>query len=270
MSGASLEIVRPGLQTIVVAGRRAGYRSIGVGTAGALDARAFALANALAGNPPDTPALEIASGALFARFTRPVRIALAGADCDASFDGVSLALGVPHSGMRTYLAVHGGFDVPPMLGSQSTDLRGRFGGWHGRALRAGDVLPIAGGAKGDATLEKAMRAYADDVVVRAIDRGAPPELWTQTWRIGHESNRMGVRLQGERLDGGGDVDSHAVFPGVVQLPANGEPIVLLADAQTTGGYRAIATVLDADLDAFAQSPAGGTVRFEKYRLEDAD
>jgi biotin-dependent carboxylase-like uncharacterized protein len=270
MRRASLEIVRPGLQTIVVAGPRTGYRSIGVGLSGALDARAFALANALAGNAPNTPALEIAHGSFSARFICPAHIALAGADCEVRFDGVTLALGPPRSGIRTYLAVRGGFDVPFVMGSQSTDLRGAFGGWRGRALRAGDLLPVAGPVPQEAANERAMRAYPTEAVVRAIDRAAPPEFWTRVWRVSHASNRMGSRLQGDPLAGGGGVDSHAVFPGVVQLPAGGEPIVLLADAQTTGGYRAIATVLSADLDAFAQLPAGGAVRFEKWCLDDAD
>ncbi len=269
MSRGSVEIVRPGLQTIVVAEPRVGYRAIGVAPGGALDARAFALANALAGNLPGTPALEIPYGCFAARFLRPAHVALTGATCEVRFDGVHLVLEAPRSGVRTYLAVRGGFDIPLVLGSQTTDLRGRFGGWHGRALRAGDVLPIGGSSESEATLDDATSAEAYEVVVRAIDRGAPAAFWARAWRTSHESNRMGTRLLGEALPGGGEVDSHAVFSGGVQLPASGEPIVLLADAQTTGGYRAIATVLAADLDAFAQVPAGATVRFEKWLVDDA-
>ncbi|HVA28029.1 MAG TPA: biotin-dependent carboxyltransferase family protein, partial [Candidatus Baltobacteraceae bacterium] len=238
MSLGSLDVIRPGLQTIVVAAPRVGYRAIGVAPGGALDARAFALANALAGNAPGTPALEIAYGCFSARFAHPTCLALTGANCDARFDGVHLVLEAPRDGVRTYLAVRGGFDIPLVLGSQTTDLRGNFGGWHGRALRAGDVLPIGDSLESEAMLEDATTALASEVLVRAIDRGAPAEFWARPWRTSHESNRMGTRLLGEALQGGGDVDSHAVFAGVVQLPSGGEPIVLLADAQTTGGYRA--------------------------------
>lgn len=106
--------------------------------------------------------------------------------------------------------------------------------------------------------------------LRAIDRDAPPGFWKRSWRLSHESDRMGARLTGEPLEGGGEVDSHAVFPGVVQLPSSGEPMVLLADAQTTGGYRAIAAVIRADLWRLAQLRAGGIVRFEKVECDDAD
>jgi len=267
MSRPTLEVLRAGVQSIVIAAERTGYRAIGVATGGALDKRAFALANALAGNAPDTPALEIAHGSFSARFAVPVPLAVAGAEAGVRFDGVHLAIDAPRSGVRVYLAVRGGLEVPLVLDSRSTDLRGGFGGWHGRALRAGDVLPIGGGAPGEGAFEDATRSYPEAIVVRAIDRCAPPEFWTRAWRMSHQSNRMGARLLGEPLAGGGGVDSHAVFPGVVQLPDAGEPIVLLADAQTTGGYRSIASVLAADLDAFAQLPAGGTVRFEKWALE---
>jgi len=271
MTLQTLEIVRAGLQTIVVAEPRTGHRAVGVGIGGALDERAFARANALVGNAPEAPALEIAYGAFDARFSHPVPFAMAGADCAARFDGLDLVLDAPRSGVRTYLAVRGGFEIPVVLGSRTTDLRGGFGGWNGRALRNGDVLTI--GTESDAATARAPEPpaqYPTEIFVRAIDRRAPAEFWTHPWRVGHESNRMGMRLNGEPLAGGGDVDSHAVFPGVVQLPASGEPIVLLADAQTTGGYRAIASVIQADLWRFAQLPAGATVRFEKVALSDAD
>lgn len=265
-----LEVVRPGLQSIVVATPRSGHRAIGVGLCGALDVASCERANVRVGNVPGAPALEIAYGAFTARFTVPVHVAVSGAQCEVRFDGVHLVIEAPRSGVRSYVAVQGGFDVPMVLGSQTTDLRGGFGGWHGRALQALDVLSIAGEAVPEARLSIATQAYERRAIVRAIDRGAPPEFWTRDWSVSSASNRMGTRLRGETLLGGGDVDSHAVFPGVVQLPADGAPIVLLADAQTTGGYRAIASVLGADLDAFAQLAADATVRFEKRIPDDAD
>jgi 5-oxoprolinase (ATP-hydrolysing) subunit C len=266
---ATMEIVRPGLQTIVVAAPRTGHRMIGVGLGGALDVASFARANALVGNAPDTPALEIAYGAFMARCVVPMHLGVSGAECAVRFDGVHLVVEPPLSGVRCYVAVQGGFDVPAALGSRTTDLRGGFGGWHGRALRATDVLPIAGDEVIGTKLEMAVQPYPTSAVVRAIDRHAPPEFWAREWSVSPASSRMGARLQGDALRGGGDVESHAVFPGVVQLPADGQPIVLLADAQTTGGYRAIASVITADLNAFAQLPAGATVRFEKWAIDDA-
>jgi 5-oxoprolinase (ATP-hydrolysing) subunit C len=266
---AMWEIVRPGLQTIIVAAPRTGHRAIGVGLCGALDAASYARANALVGNAPDAPALEIPYGAFTARCTHPMLVAVTGADCCARFDGVHLVVEPPRCGVRSYVAVRGGFDVPVVLGSRTTDLRGGFGGWHGRALRVSDALPIVGSGESEAKLQVATQPYAASAVIRAVDRNAPPEFWTREWTASPASNRMGTRLQGEALNGGGDVDSHGVFPGVVQLPADGEPIVLLADAQTTGGYRAIASVIAADLGAFAQLPAGAAVRFKNWAIDDA-
>jgi len=279
-----IEILRAGMQTIVVDAGRYGYRHLGVATCGALDLRAYQRANALVANA-DEAALEIPYGSFSCRFTNDASIALTGARCEATLNGrpVSwdathhassgdvLAIGVPEGGARAYLAVRGGLDVPIVMGSRSTDLRGGFGGFLGRALRIGDAIAVRANT---ATVERempedAIPAPVVPTVVPATSCDAPLAFWQREWTVTHESNRMGCRLRGEPLAGGGDVDSHAVFPGVVQLPASGEPIVLLADAQTLGGYRAIAVVAPEALPLFGQLVAGSIVRFIE-RAGDAD
>lgn len=274
----SLHVVRAGLQSIVVDRGRPGFRSIGVSLGGALDRAAHDLANSVCQNDPSRATIEIAYGGFSARFTNPTTFALTGADCEAMLDGLPVApdephdaatgaelvLGSPTRSVRTYLAVRGGFDVEVVLGSRSTDLRAAFGGFGGRALRAGDVVPICDNADAiSGFVSSTVRGHTDEVDVYAIARNAPDAFWQRSWRVSHESNRMGCRLLGEPITRGAEVNSHAVFPGVVQLPPNGEPIVLLADAQTTGGYESIAVVIPADVNKFAQVSAGTLVRFRE-------
>lgn len=271
----SIEITRAGMLTTVVDAGRLGHRASGVGTGGALDRHAYRGGNAMLGNDTRAASLEITYGGFACRFATATRFALSGADCDAHLDGLpvanwnahdapggsTLVLTAPSAGVRSYLAIRGGFDVPLVLDSRTTDLRGGFGGWCGRPLKNGDVLPAGAPPAASEAAVEAQAPYAETLVVRAHAYDAPEAFFERTWTVSHDSNRMACRLHGEPLSGGGEIDSHAVFPGVVQLPRAGEPIVLLADAQTTGGYAAIAVVLEADLDAFAQLRAGATVRF---------
>ncbi|MDE2483350.1 MAG: biotin-dependent carboxyltransferase, partial [bacterium] len=274
------------------------YRASGVALGGALDRIALVTANRMAGNSDDAAAIECTLGALRVRFDAPTRVALAGAECDAMLDGVRLAawscapvaagselmLGRPRAGARTIVAVGGGIDVPVVLGSRSTDLGAGFGGFDGRALRAGDCVPFGepSSSRGAFRLQPpqwALRAPEDDagvVSVRALAGTEAPAfgeaLWATPWTIAPQSNRMGYRLHGTPLavpDGAGTLASHAVMPGLVQVPPDGQPIVLLADAQTTGGYPRAAVVIEADLWRLAQASAGTRVRFARVTLDQA-
>ncbi|MGD0967402.1 MAG: biotin-dependent carboxyltransferase family protein [Candidatus Aquilonibacter sp.] len=274
MSERTIVVERAGLQSLVVDRGRFGLRHQGVGWCGAMDLRSYAIANDLAGNAPGTAAIEIALGDVIVHFDAPARFALAGADCNAKLDGEPistwashaaragsrLVLDRPHAWMRTILAVDGGIDVPMVLGSRTTDLTAAMGGFAGRALRAGDRLML-GAACGDVprTIEA---PPAIDFVLHTIAQPLADRLWERGWTVGHQSNRMGYRLHGAAMPHElGAMRSHAVFPGFIQLPPSGEPIVLMSDAQTTGGYPLAGVVIEEDLWMLGQAPIGATVRF---------
>ncbi|MBN8747049.1 KipI antagonist [Xylophilus ampelinus] len=288
---------------------REGLRQLGICPGGALDTLALRLANRLVGNPEGAAGLELTMGNAELRFESDTRIAYLGSDFDARLDDQQLHPGwsVPvragqrlrfgganrvaaSAGLRSWLAVAGGIDLPPIMGSRSTDLKAGFGGHEGRALKKGDRLPL--GASGLTEAQRARRAFgvrgpdpsrdegADAPVVPPSGDGATvlrvmagPESHQFTaasraafhaaaWRITPQSNRMGSRLEGPALqrEAAGDMLSAGVVPGTVQVPPSGQPIILMGDAQTTGGYPRIAVVIRADLWKLAQAPLGGLLR----------
>lgn len=282
-----IHVLAPGLLTTVQDLGRDGWRHLGVARAGALDPVAARLANRLLGNPDDAAVLELTLQGPSLRFDAPVRIALCGRPVDARFEDTPLAFGRPialppgtlrlgavRGGARAWLAVDGGFAAPPVLGSRSTDLRGGFGGHQGRALRAGDELVLGPGDADEPTsvqmpgwwIDPSFDAYGRDAPIRYRPaQGAPAAaLAARAWRVDAASNRQGLRLQGEALPAvaaGGGV-SEPVAPGTVQLPPDGQPIVLLADAQTVGGYPRLGHVIAADLPRLAQLPPHAPLRFQ--------
>lgn len=303
----SVHVLAPGLATTLQDSGRHGLRHLGVGTAGALDPWAHALANRLVGNADEAATLEIALSGPRLRFDPAVRIALCGAridaqvgdmalPCDRPIDlspGCELRLGACRSGARAYLAVAGGFALPMVLGSASTDLRGGFGGMRGRALASGDVLPLARGAdRANAPPAHDAPAIAPWWIDAAHDPDAPPgpprvrllpgdagtaphgALFARTWRVSASSDRQGLRLQCDEADALRSEDateriSEPVFPGAVQLPPDGNPIVLLADAQTHGGYPRIGHAIRADASTLAQLRPGDALRLEPCTPEQA-
>ncbi len=294
MSEIALEVVRAGFFTTVQDRGRFGHRAQGVTTAGALDGVAHVVANRAVGNSDDAAALEITLGSAVFRFVRPTRFALCGADCDADLDGErvrawssqpapggsTLTLRAPARETRTMLAVRGGFDVPIVLGSRSTDATAGFGGYEGRTLRKGDALGT-GDTMPDRfsgrrfTLEPP-RPNACIGVLPTPRYAECSQTLQQTFREAHwevtmQSNRMGFRLVGPHLDGMGNGShlSHAVFPGVIQVPPSGMPIVLLNDAQTTGGYPVLGVVPRSHLRDLAQRSIGAAVCFQLISLDEA-
>jgi len=283
----SIDVLAPGLLTTVQDRGRTGWRHLGVGCAGALDQHAHMLANLLVGNPPDAATLEITLSGPRLRFGRAVRIALCGGDIDARCDGTTLpaarpillpagatvVLGACRRGARAYLAVDGGIDVPIVLGSRSTDLRGGFGGIEGRALRAGDAVPLGDDGVTNVEAPRIAPWWIDDardappgsairVLPGADDTHPVAGLFARTWRVAHASDRQGIRLEGDALHAADARErvSAPVAPGTVQLPPDGQPIVLLADAQTHGGYPRIGHVIRADLPRLAQLRPGEALR----------
>lgn len=285
-----VEIAQPGVaNTVQDAGRR-GFRSIGVPLSGAADAVLMASANRLLGNAPDAAAIEMPlAGPSLRAVEGPVRVALAGAaaarllradgsqlDIGAAQTvtlkrGDSLAVGAVRAGFA-YLALAGGCRVPLQLGSRSTYARARLGGVDGRALQAGDRIEC-GAPAGDLGVEwRAPTPFAhDDGPIRvlpgpqddAFTAEAIATLLREPYRVGRDSDRMGLRIEGPPLQhrGSADIVSDGIAPGAIQVPGNGQPIVLLADAQTVGGYAKIATVIRADLPRLAHARPGSTLRF---------
>jgi biotin-dependent carboxylase-like uncharacterized protein len=297
-----IEILEDGSQASIQDRGRFGWRRIGVGCSGAMDAMALERANLLAGNPADAAAIELPGMPLRVRFRAATRFAVAGAVAPATLDGVALLpdwtavaaegaelrIGRPTGGTYSYLAVEGGFDVPPTLGSRSTHLRGVFGGHEGRVLARGDLLKAAAsaGTFGSAFGIVPMRPRLDlpgdgpgvtNVRVLAAaehDRFSAPSrsaFWTTAWKISAQSNRSGYRLVGPtlELDASLEMRSHGLLPGVIQAPNGGTPIIQLADAFTAGGYPKIGTVIAADLWRVAQAPLGTALRFVRVDYEAA-
>lgn len=300
MNAAGLTVLRPGMLASVQDLGRHGHRQLGICPGGALDTLALVLANRLVGNPDGAAGLELTMGACELRFDAPTRIAWAGDDFDARLDGLPIWPGwsVPvragqvlkfgranrsneKTGIRTWLAVAGGIDVPMILGSRSTDLKAGFGGHEGRPLKAGDTLACGQFALTAAQLERRpfgarMPQWRIDPAVGVIELRIIPgpefelftvasreQLWRDAWRITPQSNRMGSRLEGPELKRkrNGDMLSSGVIPGTIQVPPSGQPIVLLGDAQTTGGYPRVGVVIRADLWKLAQAPLDGRLRF---------
>lgn len=290
----SVRVLAAGMLTTLQDGGRRGLRHLGVGAAGAVDPWSHALANLLAGNAGDAATLEITLSGPLLRFDAPARIALCGARIDARAEdpqgrsheipmarpielpaGSLLQLRACRNGARSYLAVAGGFAVPAVLGSAATDLRGGFGGMRGRALATGDVLPLARrGAREIPALRIAPwwvdTAASDDPFpnIRVLPGQAPTApadaLFAAPWKVDPASDRQGLRLQGPVLTAADAREriSEPVFPGTVQLPPDGRPIVLLADAQTHGGYPRIAHAIRADWPKLAQLRPGDTLTFQ--------
>ncbi len=283
-----LIVERRSPQMLVVDRGRFGARHEGIPWCGPADALAFDAANILLRNDARCAQIEVLLGGAEIRFTAPLAFAIAGADCDAMLDGRRCAnwgkhvasegsilqFGHPKRGVYSYLGVSGGVDVPLVLGSRTTDVAAAFGGFQGRALRAGDrlragapsVCAVGTFSVAPPQLSVFTHAYHDGATsirviaggeIESFDERSRRALWENRWRVGHESNRMGYRLHGEALRYEGEqLASHGVFPGVIQVPPSGEPIVLLADAHTTGGYPKAGVVIDADLPLVAQARPG--------------
>lgn len=295
-----IEVLKPGLLATVQDAGRPGHRASGMPVAGAMDRLALAAANLLCGNGPGAAALELTLlGGAF-RFEEEGYAALAGADLRAALDGrplapgcafrvpagATLALGPAARGVRGYLAVRGGIDVPPLLGSRSTYVRAGFGGFQGRPLRAGDRLPV-GRAGGPCPPPRALRPGelpgppppGATVALRLLpgpqEELLDPEGWAAllatAWRVTPANDRMGYRLEGPplRLAGAADLLTDALVPGAVQVPGSGLPIVMMADCQTTGGYPKPGAVIGPDLRLLAQARAGDAVRFVRCGQEEA-
>lgn len=291
----SIEVIKPGLCTTLQDHGRLGFQHLGIPANGPMDPLAHALANLLVGNAGDCPTLEITLQGPILRFRAGCLIALAGADLGARLDNVPLApghavrvapgtllsFGKRVSGARAYLAVHGGYQLPPVLGSISTNRRTGLGGVKGRPLVAGDLLPINSSFRNPPrlTVPHGLWPFDSEAPIRiipgrewaAFDAQAQRDLVEQRYRITHDSERMGYRLAGPALKLNVPIEllSEAVTFGTLQVPPDGQPIILMADRQTTGGYPKIAHVASVDLPRLAQMLPGEELSFSVIDLDTA-
>src|SRR5215470_7184880 len=298
----SLRIARSGLLTTIQDLGRAGYQRLGIAVGGALDPVGLRAANALVGNAAGTGAIEVLYfGPTIMVEADDVRLSFAGAnaaieiisDENASVGrpldvmrsvrlrrGEGVRIGSLSGGAVLYVAVEGGFHIEPVLGSVATDIRGRIGGWQARALIAGDRLPLC---RMQASERDEWRILGLDLTpasrVRVIagpqnDYFVDSELagfFESQYVVGAGSNRQGMRLEGRPIAHarGYNITSDGIAPGSIQVPGNGQPIALLAERQTTGGYPKIATVISADLPALGRLSVGTKIRFEPVTIETA-
>jgi KipI family sensor histidine kinase inhibitor len=285
----SMSIIDPGMLTTVQDAGRWGHQSTGVPVCGAMDWIAYRTANALVGNAPGAATLEATMAGPKLRFEQRTTFAVAGADLGATLDGVRVphcaAVSCPAGGVlrfgnrvfgaRAYLAADGGIEVPRVLASRSTHVLSRMGGWHGRQLMQGDRLALGG--PGPAPGRRRPTPEATEYVrgggarVRVMPgpqseyfpADALDALERTRFTISPQSNRMGYRLQGGQIPRlvEQELISDAAFTGAIQVPSSGEPILLMADRQTTGGYPQLAVVITADVPLVAQLSPGDWIEF---------
>lgn len=296
-STPTLQIIQPGMLTTVQDKGRFGYQRFGMPVAGAMDAFALRAANLLLGNPDSAAGLEATVLGPQIRFLAETCIAITGADVAPLLDdkpipmwqsvsvpqGASLTFRRPQDGMRAYLAVAGGIDVPIVMGSRSTYTKAAIGGLAGRPLKAGDTLS-AFQAPPDASRARrmppdAIPAYGGEQTLRVIlgpqhsafTRRGIDTFLNSTYTVSIYSDRMGYRLDGPAIEhkDGADVISDGTSMGAVQVPGDGKPIALLADRGTTGGYTKIATIISADLSKIAQAMPGSALKFSAVSIAEA-
>ena len=298
MSEHVLTIKTPGPLCTVQDSGRPGFQRFGVSTSGAVDQTALLLGNRLLGNDPNAPALEVTFGGFKAEFSARATFAITGGDLTATLNGTEvslytvlradqgdqLAMSSPRSGLRAYLCISGGFDLPRVLGSAATYIPGVMGGLRGRALQADDKLssgeaaasPETGSVLNGITLP----GWSQDIIVRVIP-GPQDEQFTEQgidtffgseFTVSDRSDRQGIRFDGPEIEagqGGYEIVSDAIATGSVQIPGDRRPIALLADRQTTGGYPKIGVVATVDLPLLAQAAPGTRVRFARMGVDEA-
>jgi len=292
---SDLLVQEPGPLTTVQDIGRFGHLRVGIPTSGPMDRDAFVLGNRLVGNPDGAAGLECTLVGPRLELTDDRLVAVTGADVAPTLNGAAmpawqavparagdvLRLGPARSGVRAYLAIAGGLATPPVLGSRATYVRGRLGGLEGRAVRKGDRLPLGAAAPGPARRVRAGRvpAYGAEITV-AVILGPQDDRFTAAgidaflsgpYELLPQSDRMGARLKGPFIEHtrGHDIVSDGVPMGGIQVIGEGQPIVLLADRQSAGGYTKIATVCSFDLGRIAQLKPGGRLTFRRVTVAEA-
>lgn len=296
----ALEVIIPGLHTTIQDRGRIGFQDVGVPTSGALDRVSLSLSNALVGNPPGTPALEmLLKGPTLRVRADSVRLALVGGNAGIEVRsgnariipagrsvrltrGEVFRVGALGDSVCAYLAIEGGPDIAPVLGSASTYVRGAIGGFQGRPLKHSDILPLklAGvDARGEYALPRPLDLAVDQPI--RVMLGPQNDFFTDDavhtflssgYSVSPQADRMGYRLEGPPLAHakGYDIISDGIVTGAIQVPGSGRPIVLMVDNQTTGGYPKIATVVSADIPVIGRRKPGRPIRFVAIDVREAE
>lgn len=288
---------KPGALTTVQDFGRFGYQQFGVSASGVMDPRAMSFANALVDNPDDEAVLECTLMGPELKFEQANVIAITGGDLQPVLDGTPVAgyraipvaagqtlrFAGPKTGLRAYIAFAGGLDIPLVMGSRSTHMKAKIGGFRGRKLEQGDTIGFRDPKEtlphiASHTMSpefKPRTEYTLRVVMGPqddmfTDQGVRTFL-SETYTLTPEFDRMGCRLEGPSIEhkDSGDIISDGIAFGAIQVPSSGKPIIMAADRQTTGGYTKIATVISADFRILGQLKAGDRVRFEKVSIEHA-
>jgi KipI family sensor histidine kinase inhibitor len=300
---SGIKIISGGTLTTVQDAGRAGYQKDGVGVSGAMDRISYAAANSIAGNPPGSAVLETTLAGPELQFTLDTDFVITGAPLAPVLDSVPVPLytrvhaaagsilqtGFPTAGLRSYIAFSGGILVPEVLGSSSTNCTCRLGGYYGRRLQQGDELAIgektaAGNLFPPADilnkLQTAPQSPQKPKELRVLpgpqknhfSEKAVQAFTESVFTVTADSDRMGCRLSGPQIqcDGGTDIISDSIPEGSVQITSSGQPVVMTADRQTTGGYAKIAIVIKADLPCIGQAVPGTAVRFLFVSEDEAD
>ena len=294
----TIKILDAGLLTTVQDLGRYGFQRYGVSASGVMDEYSAKIANKLVGNKVGEAVLETTLKGVQIEFLQNTAVAITGGNCDVTLNGTKIELwqsylvnrgdilkmGICRSGLRNYLAFAGGIDVPIIMNSKSTNLKAKVGGFNGRKLMTGDILSVGvGSLETPLTLNKHyIPTYSKDIKVGVI-LGQQDDYFTEagiktflneTYTVTQESDRMGIRLSsvsGATIEhkNGADIISDGITFGAIQVPGSGQPIVMMADRQTTGGYTKIGNVISSDLAKLAQATPGTKVKFVEYTLEQA-
>ena len=293
-----IEVIEPGLLTTLQDMGRYGYLHHGVPASGAMDTVALRMANILTGNPEDEACLEVTLAGPRLHFHSPALVAISGADLSPSLNGSPapmwesflarqgdvLSFGEHRSGTRAYVAVAGGFDVPMVMGSKSTFMKAAIGGFKGRAMEAGDMLltrlPVSSSDRSGRRIPRSLVPNYDLSLPIRVVLGPQDDRFTQagldvffnaSFTVSANSDRMGYRLQGPKVEhsDGPDIISDGIPFGGVQVSGDGQPIILMADRGTSGGYTKPATVISSDIGKVAQRMPGDEVRFQSVTLPEA-
>ena len=292
-----IKILNPGLLTSIQDLGRVGYQKFGISPSGALDQTALKIANFLVNNPAGEAALEMTLMGAVIEFTASNVIAVTGGIFSPTLNdspiplytaiavksGDTLSFGVAKTGCRSYIAFSGGLDVPVVMGSKSTNLKCKLGGYQGRQLKMGDEIPFAAPVETLSGLSQRMVPYykrEENVNTLRVVLGLQTEYFTakgmetffgEEYTVTNRSDRMGCNLDGPVIEyqSKADIISDGIPFGGIQIPNGGKPIIMLSDRQTTGGYAKIATVISADIPLFVQRKMGDKIRFKEVSIEQA-
>jgi antagonist of KipI len=293
---SEIKILKPGFFTTIQDLGRFGFQQYGMPVSGAMDLYSFKRANFLVGNDQNEACLEATAIGPTIEFESETAIAICGADMNPEINGSEIEMyktvhvnsgdklsfkGLK-SGFRTYISFGGGIDVPLVMGSKSTYLRGRIGGIEGRQLKSGDRLKLGEySSKTKMTqIEKRLIPIYKDCFTARIIPGPEADYFTvkglvkflnSEFTLTEQCDRMGYRLSGKKIQhkSSSEIISSGIEFGTIQVPAHGNPIIMMADRQTTGGYPRIANVISVDLPYLAQLQAGDKIRFQEITIEES-